>query len=295
MTEIDASKIIDGKAVAAKVEAEAAAAVLKLKEKGVTPKLVTVLVGEDPASQMYVRMKHKACERVGILAEDCLKPADITEEELLSVIEKLNCDKNVSSILVQLPLPRHINAQLIMNAISPSKDPDGFHPFNAGNLMINEEELVPCTPKGIIRLMEEYNVDIKGKNAVVVGHSNIVGKPMAAMLLNRDATVSICHVFTKDLKLYTKEADILVVGTGVKHLIKEDMVKEGAVVFDAGITTDSTGTYGDVDFNNVIRKVSLITPVPGGVGPMTIAILMKHVVRCAEMISGCGCVCQNKS
>jgi 5,10-methylene-tetrahydrofolate dehydrogenase/Methenyl tetrahydrofolate cyclohydrolase len=295
LTEIDTSKIIDGKAVAAKVEAEAAAAVLKLKEKGVTPKLVTVLVGEDPASQMYVRMKHKACERVGILAEDCLKPTDITEEELLSVIEKLNCDNTVSSILVQLPLPRHINAQTIMNAISPNKDPDGFHPFNAGNLMINEEELVPCTPKGIIRLMEEYNVDIKGKNAVVVGHSNIVGKPMAAMLLNRDATVSICHVFTKDLKLYTKEADILVVGTGVKHLIKEDMVKEGAVVFDAGITTDSTGTYGDVDFNNVIRKVSLITPVPGGVGPMTIAILMKHVVRCAEMISGCGCVCQNKS
>lgn len=285
MSEIDTSKIIDGKAVAAKVEAEASAAVFKLKEKGISPKLVTVLVGDNPASQMYVRMKHKACERVGILAEDCLPPADITEAELLDLIRGLNEDDAVSSILVQLPLPPHINAQTIMNAISPMKDPDGFHPFNMGNLMINEEGLVPCTPKGIIRLMEEYNVEIKGKNAVVVGHSNIVGKPMAAMLLNRDATVSICHVFTRDLKLYTKEADILVVGTGVKHLIKADMVKEGVAVFDAGITTDSTGTYGDVDFENVIQKASLITPVPGGVGPMTIAVLMQHVVKCAELIS----------
>ncbi|MDY0267444.1 MAG: tetrahydrofolate dehydrogenase/cyclohydrolase catalytic domain-containing protein, partial [Methanimicrococcus sp.] len=284
MSEIDTSKIIDGKAVAAKIEAEAAAAVLKLKENGIAPKLVTVLVGENPASQMYVRMKHKACERVGIAAEDCLPQADISEADLLKIIRDLNADDSVSSILVQLPLPPHINAQTIMNAISPMKDPDGFHPFNMGNLMINEEGLVPCTPKGIIRLMEEYHVEIKGKNAVVVGHSNIVGKPMAAMLLNRDATVSVCHVFTKDLKLYTREADILVVGTGVKHLIKEDMVKVGAVVLDAGITTDSTGTYGDVDFNHVISKVSLITPVPGGVGPMTIAILMTHVIKCAEMI-----------
>ena len=295
LTEIDTSKVIDGRAVAAKVEAEVTAAVLKLKEKDIVPKLVTVLVGDDPASKMYVRMKHKACERVGILAEDCTKPADITEEELLSVIKDLNCDKTVSSILVQVPLPNHINAQTIMNEISPNKDPDGFHPFNMGNLMINEEGLVPCTPKGIIRLMEEYNVDIKGKNAVVVGRSAIVGKPMAAMLLNRHATVTVCHSSTKDLKSYTKEADILVVGTGVKHLIKEDMVKEGAAVFDAGITTDSTGTYGDVDFDNVIRKASLITPVPGGAGPMTIAILMMHVVQCAEIISGCGCSCQNKS
>ena len=285
MSDIDTSKIIDGKAVAAKVEAEASAAVLKLKERGISPKLVTVLVGADPASQMYVRMKHKACERVGILAEDCLPPADISEAELLELIDGLNNDDSVSSILIQLPLPPHINAQAIMNAVSPLKDSDGFHPFNMGNLMINEEGLVPCTPKGIIRLMDEYNVEIKGKNAVVVGHSNIVGKPMAAMLLNRNATVSVCHVFTKDLKLYTKEADILVVGTGVKHLIKEDMVKDGAAIFDAGITTDSTGTYGDVDFENVIKKASLITPVPGGVGPMTIAVLMMHVVECAEMIA----------
>ncbi|MDR0767474.1 MAG: bifunctional methylenetetrahydrofolate dehydrogenase/methenyltetrahydrofolate cyclohydrolase [Methanosarcinales archaeon] len=285
MSDIDTSKIIDGKAVAAKVEAEASAAVLKLKEKGISPKLVTVLVGDNPASQMYVRMKHKACERVGVLAEDCLPPSDISEAELLELIYGLNEDDSVSSILIQLPLPPHINAQAIMNAVSPMKDSDGFHPFNMGNLMINEEGLVPCTPKGIIRLMEEYNVEIKGKNAVVVGHSNIVGKPMAAMLLNRNATVSICHVFTKDLKLYTKEADILVVGTGVKHLIKEDMVKDGAAIFDAGITTDSTGTYGDVDFENVIKKASLITPVPGGVGPMTIAVLMMHVVICAEMIA----------
>ena len=280
----DSSKIIDGKAVAAKVEAEAAVCVSALKEKGIFPKLVTVLVGQDPASQMYVRMKHKACERIGILAENCLLSAEITEKELLDVIVKLNSDKTVSSILVQLPLPKHINAQTIMNAVSPLKDPDGFHPLNMGNLMINEEGLVPCTPKGIIRLLEEYNVDIRGKNAVIVGRSNIVGKPMAAMLLNRSATVSICHTSTKDLKSYTEGADILIASAGVKHLIKEDMVKSGAVVLDAGINTDSTGTYGDVDFDAVISKASLITPVPGGVGPMTIAILMTHVVKCAEML-----------
>ncbi|MDV0446422.1 Bifunctional protein FolD protein [Methanosarcinaceae archaeon Ag5] len=281
---IDSSKIIDGKAVAQKVEAEVSKTVAALKEKNIFPKLVTVLVGEDPASQMYVRMKHKACERVGILAEDCILPATITESELLNKIQALNADKTVSSILVQLPLPKHISAQTIMNAIDPKKDADGFHPFNMGNLLINEEGLVPCTPKGIIRLLEEYKIDVQGKNAVVVGHSNVVGKPMAAMLLNRNATVSVCHIFTKDLKSYTIEADILVIGVGVKHLIKEDMVKPGVVVFDVGINQDSTGTHGDVDFANVIHKASLITPVPGGVGPMTIAILMSHVVKCAETI-----------
>jgi len=280
----DSSKIIDGRAVAAKVEAETAICVSALKEKGIFPKLVTVLVGEDPASQMYVRMKHKACERVGILAENCLLPAKITEEELLDVIIKLNSDAAVSAILVQLPLPKHISAQTIMNAVSPLKDPDGFHPLNMGNLMMNEEGLVPCTPKGIIRLLEEYNIEIAGKNAVVVGRSNIVGKPMAAMLLNRSATVTVCHTLTKDLKSETADADILVIGVGVKHLIKADMVKTGAVIIDAGITADSTGTYGDVDFDNVISLASFITPVPGGVGPMTIAILMAHVAKCAEMM-----------
>jgi methylenetetrahydrofolate dehydrogenase (NADP+)/methenyltetrahydrofolate cyclohydrolase len=280
----DSSKIIDGRAVAAKVEAEAAICVSALKEKGIFPKLVTVLVGEDPASQMYVRMKHKACERAGIMAENCLLSAQITQKDLLDVIAKLNNDKTVSSILVQLPLPKHISAQTIMNAVSPLKDPDGFHPMNMGNLMMNEEGLVPCTPKGIIRLLEEYKIEIAGKNAVVVGRSNIVGKPMAAMLLNRSATVTVCHTFTKDLKSCTAGADILVVGVGVKQLIKEDMVKPGAVIIDAGITADSTGTYGDVDFDNVLSKASFITPVPGGVGPMTIAILMAHVAKCAEMM-----------
>ncbi|WNY25994.1 bifunctional 5,10-methylenetetrahydrofolate dehydrogenase/5,10-methenyltetrahydrofolate cyclohydrolase [Methanolapillus millepedarum] len=282
---IDSSKIIDGKAVSPKVEAEVSKTVAALKEKGIFPKLVTVLVGEDPASQMYVRMKHKACERVGILAEDCILPATMTESELLDKIRELNADQTVSSILVQLPLPKHISSQTVMNMIDPKKDADGFHPFNMGNLLINEEGLVPCTPKGIIRLLEEYKVDVQGKNAVVVGHSNVVGKPMAAMLLNRNATVSVCHIFTKDLKSYTTAADILVVGVGVKHLIKEDMVKPGVVIFDVGINQDSTGTHGDVDFANVVKKAALITPVPGGVGPMTIAILMTHVVKCAELIA----------
>jgi methylenetetrahydrofolate dehydrogenase (NADP+) / methenyltetrahydrofolate cyclohydrolase len=283
MPDTDNTKIIDGRAIAKKVEAEVKADVERLvSEKGITPGLSAILVGEDPASKMYVRLKHKACERVGIFAEDQHLPEDITQGELLEVISSLNARKDIHGILLQLPLPKHLNEQEAMNAIDPAKDADGFHPFNMGQLLIGIEGLVPCTPKGIIRALEEYGVEIQGKHAVIVGHSNVVGKPMAAMLVNRNATVSICHVFTKDVTKFTRDADILVVATGVKHLIKEDMVKEGAVIFDVGITEENGKVYGDVDFENVIKKASRVTPVPGGVGPVTIATLMQHVLMSAQ-------------
>ncbi|WP_406660261.1 bifunctional methylenetetrahydrofolate dehydrogenase/methenyltetrahydrofolate cyclohydrolase FolD [Methanolobus sp. ZRKC3] len=276
------SRRIDGRALAKKVEAEVKQGIDKLREdKGVTPGLATILVGDDPASKMYVRMKHKACERVGIHAEDQNLSESISQEELMETIAKLNGRDDIHGILLQLPLPKHLDDKAAMLSIDPAKDADGFHPYNMGKLLIGEEGLVPCTPKGVIRALEEYNVEIQGKHAVIVGHSNVVGKPMAAMLLNRNATISVCHVFTDDLKKFTLDADILVVGTGVKHLIKADMVKEGAVIFDAGISEEDGKVYGDVDFDNVIKKASLITPVPGGVGPMTIAILMEHVLTAA--------------
>jgi methylenetetrahydrofolate dehydrogenase (NADP+)/methenyltetrahydrofolate cyclohydrolase len=277
------SRIIDGKALAQLIEREVSSGVESLESgRGITPGLATILVGDDPASKMYVRLKHKACERVGIRAEDYLLPADVSQKELLSLIDTLNKNKDVNAILLQLPLPKHLSPQEAMEAIAPEKDADGFHPYNMGKLMIGDEGLVPCTPHGIIRALEEYNVPVKGKNVVIVGHSNVVGKPMAAMFLNRNATVSVCHVFTDDLKKYTIGADVLVVAAGVKHLIRADMVKEGVVIFDVGITEEENGVYGDVDFGNVIKKASLITPVPGGVGPLTIAMLMKHVLMCAE-------------
>ena len=277
------TRVIDGRALAKKVEEEVKEGVQKLKaEKGIIPGLATILVGEDPASKMYVRLKHKACERIGIHGEDHNLPASISQEELTTHIKQLNLRDDIHGILLQLPLPKHLDDKEAMLAIDPKKDADGFHPYNMGNLLIGNEGFVPCTPKGVIRAMEEHGVQIQGKHAVIVGHSNVVGKPMAAMLINRNATVSVCHVFTRDLKQYTLDADILVVGTGVKHLIKADMVKEGVVVFDVGITEENGKVYGDVDFENVVKKASLITPVPGGVGPMTISILMQHVVMAAE-------------
>jgi len=285
LTEGYESRIIDGKGLAQRIETEVRSGVESLKSKrGITPGLATILVGDDPASKMYVRLKHKACERVGIQAEDHFLPAEISQEELISLINTLNSDKNVHGILLQLPLPKHLFPQEAMEAITPEKDADGFHPYNMGKLMIGDEGLVPCTPDGVIRALEEYNVPVKGKNVVVIGHSNVVGKPLAAMFLNRNATVSVCHVFTDDLQKYTLGADILVAAAGVKHLIKADMVKEGVVIFDVGITKEGDGVYGDVDFENVVKKSSLITPVPGGVGPLTIAMLMQHVLKCAENI-----------
>lgn len=277
------SRVIDGRSLAKKIEEEVKEGVQRLKaEKGITPGLATILVGEDPASKMYVRLKHKACERTGIHAEDHNLPASTSQEELTTHIKQLNLRDDIHGILLQLPLPKHLNEKEAMLAIDPKKDADGFHPYNMGNLLIGNEGFVPCTPKGVIRAMEEHGIQIQGKHAVIVGHSNVVGKPMAAMLINRNATVSVCHVFTQNLKQYTLDADILVVGTGVKHLIKADMVKEGVVVFDVGITEEDGKVYGDVDFENVIKKALLITPVPGGVGPMTISILMQHVLMAAK-------------
>ncbi|MCD4702735.1 MAG: bifunctional methylenetetrahydrofolate dehydrogenase/methenyltetrahydrofolate cyclohydrolase [Methanosarcinaceae archaeon] len=285
MSEGEQSRIIDGRALAKKMEAEVKADVDELKSAGITPGLATILVGEDPASKMYVRLKHKACDRVGIFAEDKPVVASITQDELIELIESLNQREDIHGILLQLPLPLHLNEQEAMLAIDPTKDVDGFHPLNMGKLLIGNEGLVPCTPGGVIRALEEYGVDIQGKHAVIVGHSNVVGKPMAAMLVNRNATVSVCHVFTDDIARFTREADILIVATGVKHLIKADMVKADAVVFDVGITEENGKVYGDVDFENVVRKASLVTPVPGGVGPLTISTLLTHVVRSARNIS----------
>ncbi|HUW67904.1 MAG TPA: tetrahydrofolate dehydrogenase/cyclohydrolase catalytic domain-containing protein [Candidatus Nanoarchaeia archaeon] len=279
-------KIIDGRGLAKKIEEEVKTGVAELKAtKSVTPGLATILVGDDEASKMYVRLKHKACERTGIHAEDQHLPADATQSELIALIGSLNLRDDIHAILIQLPLPPHLNEQMAMEAILPEKDADGFHPMNMGQLMIGNEGLVPCTPKGIIRAMEEYRVDVEGKNVVVVGHSNVVGKPMAALLLNRNATVSVCHVYTDDLKRYTSQADILISATGVAHLIKADMVKPGAVVFDVGISKKDDKIVGDVDFDNVLPKVSLITPVPGGVGPMTISILLQHTLESARRIT----------
>jgi methylenetetrahydrofolate dehydrogenase (NADP+)/methenyltetrahydrofolate cyclohydrolase len=277
--------IIDGRAISKQIEAELTEEIASMKaDAGIVPGLATILVGQDPASQLYVRLKHKACDRVGIYAEDQKLDASITQEELLDVIENLNTRADIHGILLQLPLPLHLDAKEAMQAIDPAKDVDGFHPYNMGNLMIGDEGFVPCTPAGIILALEYYDVDIEGKDAVIVGHSNVVGKPMAAMLLNRNATVAVCHVYTKNLKSYTAGADILVVAAGVKHLIKEDMVKKGAVVFDVGITEEEGKIYGDVDFENVVNKASLVTPVPGGVGPMTIATLLTHVTFAAKEI-----------
>ena len=280
-------KIIDGRGLAKKIEEEVKTGVLELKaEKGIIPGLATILVGDDEASKMYVRLKHKACERTGIHAEDQHLPVNATQEELMALIKSLNKRDDIHAILIQLPLPPHLNEQMAMEAISPKKDADGFHPMNMGQLMIGNEGLVPCTPKGIIRAMEEYGVDVEGKNVVVVGHSNVVGKPLAALLLNRNATVSVCHVYTDDLKKYTSRADILISATGVAHLIKADMVKPGAVIFDVGISKKDDKVVGDVDFDSVLPKVSLITPVPGGVGPMTISILLQHTLESARRITG---------
>ncbi len=285
------SNIIDGRALAKKIEErvkERAGAFLK--DVGSPPRLATVMVGEDPASQMYVRMKHRACERVGIASENANLPADAGMEGALDVIRALNSRSDVHGILVQLPLPPHLNERIVVGTVDPSKDVDGFHPMNMGNLLIGRERLVPCTPHGIIAALDEYGVELEGINAVIVGHSNVVGKPLAGMLLNRNATVTVCHVYTKDLKVHTLCADLLVVAAGVKGLVKADMVKDGVIVFDVGINTVGDKIYGDVEFDEVREKARLITPVPGGVGPMTIAMLLQHTLdaaRAAEAIRRC--------
>lgn len=272
--------IIDGKALASDIEAEVRERIERL---GFSPGLATILVGENPASQMYLRIKHAACERVGIRSENIVLPGDTDEGTLIKTIQGLNRRGDVHAILLQLPLPGHLDPRKAMMAISPEKDADGFHPENMGALLLGAERLVPCTPRGIIYALEHLGVNIEGAEAVIVGHSNVVGKPLAAMLLNRNATVQVCHVYTKNLKEHTKDAEILVVAAGVPRLIKADMVRDGAYVFDVGINKVDGKTVGDVDFDAVKEKAAGITPVPGGVGPLTVAMLLSQTVKAAEM------------
>lgn len=277
-------QILDGKALSKKIENRVAEDVKILKEKtGRTPGLAVILVGNDPASHAYVSMKKKACDRVGFYSVTHEMPTDISQEAIENTIRMMNQNPNIDGILIQLPLPPQIDTTKLLELVAPNKDVDGFHPYNVGRLTTGLEGFVPCTPLGVMELLKEYNIDPKGMNAVVVGASNIVGKPMAALLLNADATVQVTHIHTKDLKACTLEADIILVGVGVINLIKEDMVKEGAIVIDIGINRADNGKLvGDVDYENVASKCSFITPVPGGVGPMTIAMLLQNTLRAAQ-------------
>ncbi len=280
--------LIDGKKVSEDTRNIISENVSKLKdEKGVTPGLAAVLVGDNPASDIYVRNKRKACEKVGIFSEEHRLPVETTEDELLELVNGLNSDDKIHGILVQLPLPDHINDANILRAITPYKDVDGFHPENVGLLVSGNPRFISCTPYGIIKMLEYYNIDIKGKEAVVVGRSNIVGKPVSMLLLHRHATVTICHSRTKDLGEVTRRADILVAAIGRANMITEDMVREGAVVIDVGINRKDDGKLtGDVDFDGVKNKTSFITPVPGGVGPMTITMLLWNTLESARLAAG---------
>lgn len=276
------AQLLDGKALAAKIRSEVNIQVEALAERGVRTTLAVVLVGDDPASQVYVRNKIKACADTGIASLEFRMPAETSQEELLAKIAELNADEAVDGILVQLPLPEQINPEAVIAAIAPAKDVDGFHTANAGALLTGKDGFVPCTPLGVMRLIEESGVSPSGKSAVVVGRSNIVGKPMALLLLNADATVSVAHSRTKNLKAVTQDADILVAAVGRAKLIKADMVKPGAVVIDVGMNRDENGRLcGDVDYESVREVAGFITPVPGGVGPMTIAMLMQNTVTAA--------------
>ncbi len=277
-------QLIDGKSLASKIQTQITQDVIKLKEsKNITPGLAVILVGDDAASHSYVKMKAKACKDVGFYSIVHEMPSSISQEEIIATISMMNQNPRIDGILVQLPLPKHIDTTKIIEVIDPKKDVDGFHPYNVGRMMTGLESFVACTPLGVMKLFEEYNIDLQGKDVCVVGASNIVGKPMANLLVNANATVTVTHIYTKDLASHTKNADIIIVGTGVQGLIKEDMVKEGAVVIDIGFNRLKDGSIvGDVDFTNVSKKCSYITPVPGGVGPMTIAMLLSNTFDAAQ-------------
>ena len=277
------AELIDGKALAKKIRAELKLEVEKLKANGILPKLAVIMVGEDKASKVYVKNKSKACEEIGVEFEEFILSEDTKMDELLNLIEELNNRADIHGILLQSPIPKHLNINKAFNAIDYRKDVDGFNPVNVGKLVIGEDTFISCTPLGVIRMLEEHGVEIEGKNAVVIGRSNIVGKPLAQCLLAKNATVTICHSRTKNIHQITNNADILVAALGKPKYIKEDMVKEGAVVIDVGINRAEDGKLvGDVDFESVSQKASYITPVPGGVGPMTIAMLMNNVVKAAK-------------
>ncbi len=277
-------QILDGRTLSKKIEETVAADVKLLKEQsGRVPGLAVVLVGNDPASHAYVGMKKKACDRVGFYSVTHEMPEDISQGAIEKTIEMMNANPNIDGILIQLPLPPQIDTTKLLELVAPEKDVDGFHPYNVGRLTTGLDGFVPCTPLGVMKLLEEYGIDPKGKNAVVVGASNIVGKPMAALLLNANATVEVCHIYTDDLKKHTLDADIVLVGAGVINLIREDMVKEGAIIIDIGINRADDGRLvGDVDYEKVAPRSSYITPVPGGVGPMTIAMLLSNTLKAAQ-------------
>lgn len=276
------AKIICGKTVSAAKRLDIKNRVEELKNKGVTTGLAVIIVGNNSASRVYVNNKKKACEEVGIESFEFALPEETTQEELLNLIDKLNKDSKVDGILCQLPLPSHIDEQAVINSIDPKKDVDAFHPENVGHIMIGDYTFLPCTPAGIMEMLKFYNIDVKGKKCVVIGRSNIVGKPMAMLLLKENGTVEICHSRTENLKEETLTADILVAAVGKAYFVTEDMVKEGAVVIDVGMNRNDDGKLcGDVDFESVKEKASFITPVPGGVGPMTITMLLENTVRAA--------------
>lgn len=277
------AEIIDGKAVAKKIRKELKKEVEELKTKEITPKLAVIMVGDNSASQVYVRNKSKACENAGIEFEEFLFDKDTTEEKLLDTIDMLNKDESVHGILLQSPVPKHINIQKAFEKISPKKDVDGFNAVNVGKLSIGQDAFISCTPYGIIKMLEEYNIETEGKHTVILGRSNIVGKPMIQCMLNKNATVTVCHSRTKNIAEITRNADILIAAIGKPKFVTEDMVKDDVVVIDVGINRMEDGTLcGDVDFENVSKKASYITPVPGGVGPMTIAMLIYNVVKAAK-------------
>jgi methylenetetrahydrofolate dehydrogenase (NADP+)/methenyltetrahydrofolate cyclohydrolase len=279
--------ILDGKAVSAKVKEEVKAEVEALKKQGVSVGLAVIIVGNNPASRTYVNNKKKACEAAGIVSEEYALPEETTQEELLALVRELNQKDSINGILCQLPLPKQLDEEAVIAAISDKKDVDAFSAVNVGHIMIGDYSFLPCTPAGIMEILRHYNIDVAGKECVVIGRSNIVGKPMAMLLLHQNGTVTICHSKTKNLKDVTSRADILVAAVGIPHFVTADMVKEGAVVIDVGMDRDENGKLcGDVDFAAVEPKASYITPVPGGVGPMTIATLLKNTVTAAKQQNG---------
>lgn len=276
-------KIIDGKEVSSHIKSQARLEAESLRQQGIEPCLAVIIVEGDAASRVYVNNKKRACETCGIKSLEYSLKSDVSEKELLSLIDKLNRDGSVHGILCQLPLPKHIDEKKVIEAISPKKDVDGFSAVNVGKIWLGDYEFSPCTPMGVIELLNYYNIDLEGKNCVIVGRSNIVGKPMAALLLEKNATVTICHSKTKDISSFTKNADVVIAAVGKTGFITGDMVKDGAVIIDVGINRNADGKLcGDVDFDSVKDKTSYITPVPGGCGPMTIAVLMKNTISAAK-------------
>lgn len=280
-------KLIDGKAISASVKQRVAKEVAEVKEKGISVCLAVIIVGDDPASKVYVANKKKACEALGIISREYALPENTSEEQLLGLIDELNNDREVNGILCQLPLPRRLNEQRIINAISPLKDVDAFHPQNVGHIMIGDYSFLPCTPAGIMEMLKSEGIEVSGKHCVVIGRSNIVGKPMAMLLLQANGTVTVCHSKTRGLKEICREADILVSAVGKAGFVTADMVKPGVVVIDVGMNRENGKLCGDVDFAAVEPIAAAITPVPGGVGPMTIAMLMRNTLTAAKQQNGC--------